>query len=129
MQTVDLNNTVPDTQATWLSGEMFAEPTHSFFHFNTLLHIHTYLNMGLGAAQDNHRPLLRATEPMVQFFSQEPLDGCCSGREGREALIQPPSSLGGSNTSVTSAPLSERVTAAKISYVKPNKVSLAVLLK
>lgn len=59
---------------------MFAEPTHSFFHFNTLLHIHTYLNIGLGAAQDNHSPLLLATEPMLQFFSQEPLDGCCSGR-------------------------------------------------
>lgn len=38
-----------------------------------------------------------------------------------------PNSLGGSNTSVTSAPLSERVTAAKIRYFKPIKVSLDVL--
>lgn len=47
----------------------------------------------------------------------------------RSTHSTPKQSGGGSNTSVTSAPLSERVTTAKISHVKPIKVCLTVVLR
>lgn len=48
---------------------------------------------------------------------------------GKRSTHSTPKQSGGSNTSVTSAPLSERVTTAKISHVKPIKVCLTVVLR
>ena len=94
-QTVDLNNLVPNTQATWLSAEMFSRAhTLSFQHPASFSH-NTEANVGLGAAQNKHGPRLLATGPTVQCFSQEPLDACCWRRGAKYSFRPPPETVWG----------------------------------
>lgn len=89
----------------------------------------------LGAAQNSNNPLLQAAEPVAQFFSQGPIDGCCSGRKGQHSLnpqtVWAGAGAGGGGVRHYSHKCrpKRRVTAAKISWVEPIKVCLTVVLR
>lgn len=84
----------------------------------------------LGAAQNSNNPLLQAAEPVAQFYSQGPIDGCCSGRKGQHSLNPQTVWAGGGGVRHYSRKCrpKRRVTAAKISWVEPIKVCLTVVL-
>lgn len=106
----------------------FAEPTHSISLQHPTSYSHIFKHRSGSCPEQPQSSEHRATGTVL--FSRAPR--WLLFREGRGVLIQPPNSRGGgggSNTSVTSAPLSERVTTAKISHVKPIKVCLTVVLR